>query len=154
MMDFYETDGGRLCRTFKDDCVVRSISVVLRCSYKEVFEDLMQLGLEMGAYPNYDKVWIKYIESKGLVKHKPPRDKNGKLIKLRDWDFRGRAVVRNSGHLTAVDGGTVTDSWDCRNRPVNSYWVYKKTLPGKPGGFEAMLNKELAFLLRPSKSRK
>jgi len=26
--------------------------------------------------------------------------------------------------------------------------------PFKPGGFEAMLNKELAFLLRPSRSRR
>lgn len=127
MMDFYETDGGRLCRTFKNDCVVRSISVVLRCPYKEVFEDLMRLGLEMGAYPNHDKVWVKYVESKGFVKHKPPRDKNGKLIKLRNWDFKGRAVVINSGHLTAVDGGTVIDNGNCRyvlRRPVNSYWVY------------------------------
>ena len=125
-MDFYETDGGRICQTFKDDCVVRSISVVLRCSYKTVFEDLMSLGLEIGAYPNHDKVWIKYVESKGFVKNRPPRDENGRLIKLRDWGFKGRAVVRNSGHLTAVDGRTVIDPWDCRRRPVNSYWVYQQ----------------------------
>ena len=82
----------------------------------------MALGLEMGAYPNHDKVWIKYLESNGFIKSRPPRDENGKLIKLRDWDFTGTAVVRNSGHLTAVDRGTVIDSWDCRRRPVNSYW--------------------------------
>lgn len=121
-MDFYETNGGRICKTFKDDCVIRSISVVLRVPYREVFNDLMQLGLEMGAYPNHDKVWINYIESKGLVKRKPPRDAAGKMIRLQDWDYKGRAVVRNSGHLTAVDGGVVTDDWDCRYRPVNTYW--------------------------------
>mgnify|MGYP001196785464 FL=1 len=123
-MDFYETDGGRICKTFKDDCVVRSISVVLRVPYRDVFEGLMQLGLEMGAYPNHDKVWIKYLESKGLVKCKPPRDEAGKMIRLQDWDYQGRAVVRNSGHLTAVDGGVVIDDWDCRYRPVNSYWQF------------------------------
>ena len=104
--------------------MIRSISTVLRESYKTVFEELMHLGLEMGAYPNHDKVWITYLESKGLVKHKPPRDSRGKMIRLQDWDFKGRAVVRNSRHLTAVDGGTVIDSWDCRYRPVNSYWVH------------------------------
>ena len=121
-MDFYQTEGGRICKTFKDDCVIRSISAVLRVDYCEVFDDLMRLGLEIGAYPNHDKVWVTYLESKGYVKNKPPRDANGKMIKLRDWDFKGRAVVINSGHLTAVDGGTVIDSWDCRYRPVNSYW--------------------------------
>ena len=123
MMDFYETDGGRICRTFKGDCVIRSISVALRKPYREVFEDLMALGLEMGAYPNHDAVWIRYVESKGMVKHRPPRDENGKLIKLRQWDFQGRAVVPSSRHVTAVGGGTVIDTWDCRYRPVNSYWV-------------------------------
>ena len=122
-MDFYKTDGGRICRTFKDDCVIRSISVAMRKPYAEVFTEMMALGLEMGAYPNHDKVWIKYLESNGFKKNRPPRDENGKLIKLRDWNFKGTAVVRNSRHLTAVDGGTVIDSWDCRRRPVNSYWA-------------------------------
>ena len=121
-MDFYKTDGGRICRTFKDDCVIRSISIAMRKPYAEVFTEMMALGLEMGAYPNHDKVWIKYLESNGSKKNRPPRDEYGKLIKLRDWDFKGTAVVRNSRHLTAVDGGTVIDSWDCRRRPVNSYW--------------------------------
>ena len=121
-MDFYKTDGGRICRTFKGDCVIRSISIVMRRPYVDVFNELMGLGLEMGAYTNHDKVWIKYLEQHGFTKNRPPRDENGKLIKLRDWDFKGTAVVRNSGHLTAVDGGTVTDTWDCRRRPVNSYW--------------------------------
>ena len=80
----------------------------------------------MGAYPSHDKVWINYVESKGLIKCKPPRDADGKMIRLRDWSFKGRAVVRNSGHLTAVDGGVVTDDWDCRYRPVNSYWEAAK----------------------------
>tara|TARA_Y100000114_G_scaffold78369_1_gene72093 strand:+ start:415 stop:789 length:375 start_codon:yes stop_codon:yes gene_type:complete len=122
-MDFYQTEGARICKTFKDDCVIRSISVALREDYKKVFEDLMKLGLEIGAYPSHDKVWVTYLESKGYVKNKPPRDAKGKLIKLRDWNYKGRAVVINSGHLTAVDGGTVIDSWDCRYRPVNSYWA-------------------------------
>jgi hypothetical protein len=121
-MGFHETDGGRICKTFKDDCVIRSISIVLSVPYREVFDDLMRLGLEMGAYPNHDKVWIKYVESKGLVKRKPPRDADGKMIRLEDWDFDGKAVVRNSGHLTAVYRGIVFDEWDCRYRPVNSYW--------------------------------
>jgi hypothetical protein len=122
-MDYCQTDGGRVCKTFKDDCVVRSISIAIRKPYAETFRELMLLGLEVGAYPNHEKVWVKYLEGQGFVKHKPPRDAWGKLIKLADWDFGGVAVVKNSGHLTVVDGGTVRDSWDCRRRPVNSYWA-------------------------------
>ena len=122
-MDFVKTDGGRICKTFKNDCVVRSISIATRRPYREVFTELMQLGIELGAYPSHEKVWIKYLEQQGFVKNKPPRDTNGKLVKLANWDFDGVALVRNSGHLTAVDHGSVVDDWDCRNRPVNSYWT-------------------------------
>ena len=112
----------RICRTWKDDCTVRSLSIVLNKPYKKVFSELMHIGLEMGAYPDHDKVWVTYAEDQGLVKRKCPRDDNGKLIKLRDWDFKGVAVVKNSGHLTAVEDGYVCDIWDCRYRPVNTYW--------------------------------
>ena len=122
-MNFQQTDGGRILKSFKDDCVIRSISIVIKESYDKVFQELMQLGLEMGAYPSHEKVWITYIESKGFIKNKPPRDHKGKLIKLKNWDFKGVAVVRNSGHLTAVDNGCVFDDWDCRYKPVNSYWT-------------------------------
>ena len=125
MMKFYETDGGRICKTFHEDCAIRSISIAMRKPYAEVFRDLMTIGLEVGAYPNHDKVWVPYIEARGFVKNKPPRDADGKLIKLYYWDFKGRAVVRNSGHLTAVDGGVCIDTGDCRYRPVNTYWEYK-----------------------------
>ena len=125
MMEFYKTDGGRICKTFKHDCVIRSISIAMRKPYSEVFRDLMAIGLEVGAYPNHDKVWVPYVEAHGFVKTKPPRDANGKLIKLLNWDFKGRAVVKNSGHLTAVDGGFLIDTGDCRYRPVNTYWEYK-----------------------------
>lgn len=112
----------RLCKAWKDDCTVRSLSIVLGETYKKVFEDLMHFGLQIGAYPDCDKVWKAYAEDQGLIKRKCPRDQNGKLIKLGDWDFMGTAVVINSGHLTAVDGGYVVDIWDCRYRPVNTYF--------------------------------
>ena len=67
-MEFQQTNNGRICKTFKDDCVIRSISVATGKSYKETFEDLMKLGLEMGAYPNHEKVWVKYLEQNGFVK--------------------------------------------------------------------------------------
>lgn len=120
-------DAGRICRSFKDDCVVRSISVAANMPYRKVFSELMQLGLELGAYPNHDKVWIHYIEKRlGWTKNKTPRDHNGKMIKLRDWNGPKTAIVRNSGHLTAISDGRVVDTWDCTYRPTNTYWTPKQ----------------------------
>lgn len=124
-MNFRQWDGERLNKTFKDDCVVRSISIAMDMSYKTVFLEIMQLAIEMGAYPSYEKVWIKYLEQKGWVKNAPPRNSTGKMIKLAEWtNPPNRAVVRNSGHLTAVVSGCVIDTWDCRYRPVNSFWTF------------------------------
>ena len=130
MMDFVKTDGGRkgagykTTKAYGNDCVVRSISIALNEDYRTVFVELMELGLEMGGYPSMKPVWEAYLENKGWTKNKCPRDARGKLIKLRDWkDYPSRAVVLNSGHLTAIVDGAVHDAWDCRYRPVNSYWT-------------------------------
>ncbi len=129
-MNFVKTDGGRKAAGYKtttpyqNDCVVRSISIAINEDYRTVFVELMELGLEMGGYPNFNPVWQRYLTFKGWVKNKCPRDKNNKLIKLRDWKvFPSRAVVLNSRHLTAIVDGAVHDTWDCRYRPVNSYWT-------------------------------
>lgn len=123
-MDFLETTNGRICKSFKNDCVVRSISIATEQDYGDVFDDLMKLGSELRAYPNHDKVWQRYLEKTlGWVKNKPPRIE-GKLIKLGDWNpDHTAAVIRNSGHLTAMHNGIIKDTWDCRYRPVNSYWT-------------------------------
>ena len=117
-------DSGRICKSFKSDCVIRAISVAANLPYRKVFEDLMAIGLEIGAYPNHEKVWQRYLEQDlGWVRNKPPRDHLNKMIKLRNWDGPNAAVVRNSRHLTAVSDGRVVDTWDCTYRPVNTYWT-------------------------------
>ena len=124
MMKFQQMDGGRINKKFDDDCVIRSICIAMNKPYKEVFTDLMTMGIRVGAYPNSDCVWVPYLEERGWVKNKPPRDSKGKLIKLANWDHAPKvAVVRNSRHLTCVSDGYVVDTWDCRYRPVNSYWT-------------------------------
>jgi hypothetical protein len=130
MIKFVENDGGRKGAGYKTtsaydgDCVIRSISIALDKDYRTVFVEMMELGIEMGGYPNMNPVWGAYMELNGWTKNKCPRDSDGKLIKLRNWkNAPGRAVVLNSGHLTAVVDGAVHDTWDCRYRPVNSYWT-------------------------------
>lgn len=121
---FIKTLGGRIKKGFHGDCVVRSISIATGRQYVDVFEDLMALGLEMGAYPNHDPVWKKYLKQLGWEANKPPRDPSGKLIKLVNWaDAPELAVIKNSRHLTCVVDNTVYDIFDTRYRPVNTYWT-------------------------------
>ena len=128
MIKFKERELTRINKKFKHDCVIRAIATVVEQTYSVTFDELMDLGKELGGYPNCDFVWQPYIESLGLVKHKMPRPPNKPrgTIKLRNWDFTGRAVVVNSGHLTAVVNGYCIDTWDCTYRPVNSYWSREK----------------------------
>ena len=123
-------DGGRSKVGYKfkskrtDDCAVRSIVIALGLPYEQVFRELMYLGMEYGAYPNWPCVFERYLKDQGWIKNKCPRDGLGKLIKLRDWHTApSRAVVTNSGHLTAIVNGECRDLWDCTYRPVNSYWT-------------------------------
>ena len=114
----------RINRKFKDDCVVRAIANATGTPYKTVFEDLMEVGLEMCAWPNQDFVWMEYLSRLGWKKNKCPRDSNGKLIKLRNWENHpDTAIVINSNHLTAIVDGACFDTWDCTYRPVNTYWT-------------------------------
>ena len=131
-IDYVEDDGGRSAVGYKsrvknaDDCVVRSISIALDLPYEQVFRELMYIGLEMGLYPSAPQVYERYLKENNWVKNRCPRDRNGKLIKLRDWiSAPYRTVVLNSGHLTAIVNGKCRDTWDCTYRPVNSYWTPK-----------------------------
>tara|TARA_Y100000401_G_scaffold76866_1_gene62575 strand:+ start:441 stop:824 length:384 start_codon:yes stop_codon:yes gene_type:complete len=125
MIKFKKRELVRVNKKFKHDCVIRAVATVVGKKYSVVFQELMDLGKELGGYPNCDFVWQPYIESLGLVKNKMPRPLNNPrgTIKIRNWEFEGRAVVRNSSHLTAVVDGYCIDTWDCTYRPVNSYWT-------------------------------
>lgn len=103
----------------------------LEAKYQSVFCELMEYARDCCAFPNHDKVWQSYLPYTGcidqpyhgsFVRQRCPRNSEGKLIKLRDWDFDGIAIVKNSGHLTCVKHGVLYDDFDCRYRPVNSYW--------------------------------
>jgi len=119
-----QCESARINRKFKNDCVVRAIANATGTPYKTVFEDLMEVGLEMCAWPNQDFVWMEYLSRLGWKKNKCPRDSNGKLIKLRNWENHpDTAIVRNSRHLTAIVDGACFDTWDCTYRPVNTYWT-------------------------------
>ena len=67
---FYETDGGRKAagykctKAFGGDCVVRSISIALDQPYNATFMELMELGMEMGGFPDMPPVYEAYLQKR------------------------------------------------------------------------------------------
>tara|TARA_Y100000114_G_C11711236_1_gene303594 strand:+ start:638 stop:1039 length:402 start_codon:yes stop_codon:yes gene_type:complete len=107
-----------------EDCVVRSITIVLDQPYRTTLTELCEYSVKYGAVLNDEWLYEKYLKDKGFEKHKPPRI-NGRKIQLFNFEFEGRCVLLTRNHLTAIIDNTVYDTWDCRQSNCNSYYVYK-----------------------------
>ena len=131
-LGYQANDGGRSAAGFKGlagDCVVRSIAIVARLSYGQVYEDL-RLANEVYAKSKDNRV-AKRISEKGSTprngNHRDvfhdyilalgfkwvPRMAVGKgcQVHLRADELpSGRLIVRVSKHLTAVIDGVIYDT--------------------------------------------
>ena len=131
-----------LKKNYSGDCVIRALSIALEQPYKQTFEDLCTLAMEFGFMPNNHFTYERYLFSKGWVKNKPPKDMQGKKIKLQFWNNK-RAIVMTRRHLTAVIDNCVYDTWDTREYCVNSYYTPagEKQIKIMPNSVESTKNK-------------
>lgn len=134
-LGFIKNDGGRLEEyNLKDtkknevgDCVVRSIAIALKQSYKQTLQELCNLGMQHGGMPNSDQIFEAYLFVRGWKKNKPfRRPLTKRKYQLKDLPLQEDAIVITSGHLTAVVDGCVQDLWDCRESYANSYYTKEK----------------------------
>lgn len=51
----------------RQDCVIRAISKILSKSWKEVYEDLSKIGLELGIPMNHSKAYTLYLSKYGYI---------------------------------------------------------------------------------------
>lgn len=132
-MRYSKNDGGRceeynitpLKKNLIGDCVVRAIAIGLNQSYKQTLKDLCEMSIEQGGMPNDEFIYEQYLTHKGWVKCKPPRDEQGRKIRLKDW-HHPRAIVLLTDHLTAVIDDCEMDTGDWRNWCCNSYYTPKE----------------------------
>ena len=109
------------------DCVYRAISVALNQTYEQTVREMCECCLKIGYSPNETKTIKKYLESKGWVAFKEPRDPNNKKISLKRFlvHLKPNDVVIalvGSHHCTLVKEQKVWDTWDCTEKLVHSYW--------------------------------
>ena len=124
-MKYKYNDGGRSNTDFRNkksvrDCGVRSIAIATKQPYLAVWNDLFDLGREIGFIPNHPKCYGVYLEKLGFIKRKTPRINNRK-IQLADWGHK-LALVHTTRHLTCVIDNCVYDTNDPREWCVNSYY--------------------------------
>ena len=113
------------------DCVVRAISIATGKHWEEVYTGLCNIGFKLKAMPNDDKVYEKYLEELGWEKQKQPRKEDNTKYKAKELaEMSGKgsgivAVIRVANHLSAVNNGYILDTWDCGDKTVGNFWVFK-----------------------------
>jgi len=125
---FQYTDGGRSkYYTLKNvgDCVIRAIAIATERDYKEVVEDTWDFSRKYGCPINWKDVYIPYLESLGWEKVSSPKFK-GRKAKAKDLPKKGRYMMRQVHHLSALVDGVVHDIWDTSNKMVYCYYCKKE----------------------------
>lgn len=110
------------------DCVVRALSTATGKPYAEVYRELFEISLATGYMLNEKRVEDKLLERYGFVKVKQPKHNDGTKYKIGDLLLLTSApivVIRCAHHLCCVKHGVLLDTWDCRLKTINNYYVKK-----------------------------
>tara|TARA_R100001244_G_scaffold96908_1_gene72574 strand:+ start:97 stop:528 length:432 start_codon:yes stop_codon:yes gene_type:complete len=133
-MKFKFHDGGRSNTPFQKktklgDCVIRALTLATKLPYQKVWEDLCELSKFTGMFPNHHQTYEIFLAEHGWIKQRTPRDKNKKMISIEDWSYKDAAVISVSSHLVFLDRKTIYDTWDCRDRKIQNYYI-SHNIPG------------------------
>ena len=113
------------------DCVVRAISLALGQPWEQTVREMTEMGLKRGYILDDPHLFPAYLESKGFIPRREPRDAHNKKVSVAaflashpdDSDF---VAVAGSHHVTAVVGGKVRDIWDCSDQTMHRWWSKPK----------------------------
>lgn len=110
------------------DCVVRSISLAMGKTWREVYEQLTKIGLKKGRMPNDPIVFSEYLKQEGWKIFPQPRKVNNRRFTTLEFiQSRGKGkniIISQTRHLTCcLEDGKIHDIWDCTDRVVGRYWI-------------------------------
>lgn len=111
------------------DCVIRALTIATGRDYWDVFEELCDLTKQTGLMFNEKRLEDKFLEANWFVKCKQPKKADGTKYTVRELDKICNdkiVIVRVAHHLTVVVNNTVCDTWDCRNKTINNYYIRSK----------------------------
>lgn len=117
------------------DCVKRAISLATGIPYYDVVKGLTELQYKTAMDVAEVRVYSKYLEANGWVKHAQPHKKDGKKYRgagfckwLSRKGFDGNVVAHIGGHhivaIIPVEGTyKICDTWDSSKGCIGSYWT-------------------------------
>ncbi len=113
------------------DCVYRALAVFLDISWRQAVNDLVHRAADRGLTNfNYRSTYNEFLKEKGFIRHRTPE----KGITVEQFIDRFAEkdktyILSCPRHLTIVHSDDancipyLVDTWDCRSRIVDGYWV-------------------------------
>lgn len=124
------------------DCVVRAICTALEQDYNTTVMELAEMQCKTGFDDGDKKLYDKYLQSKGWVKHNQPKKRDNTKFTGKEFCKElncniaavGVAVIANIGghHIVCIkehyDGDLcglhkVYDTWDSTDGCIGNYWT-------------------------------
>jgi len=109
---------------YADDCLIRSIALVLDKSWDNVYFDICLQGYLMKNMPSVNKVWGNYLRSIGFVEY-PFFNVCPDCYTVRDFCYDhpfGTFILATGSHVIAVIDGDYYDAWDSGDEMPLSVW--------------------------------
>ena len=121
------------------DCVIRAISTATEIPYNQVVMELAELQCKTGYDDGDDKLYDKYLKSKGWIKRPQPRKADGTKYTGKEFckeasqhfEMLDRSMIAHIGghHVVCIkantfyEGHKVYDIWDCTDKTIGNYWI-------------------------------
>lgn len=116
MYEYYNANAiGKL----DEDCVIRAISCATGKSWDYIYEHLSDLAQEKGTMLDNSQFIREYLDRR--YERLPVYGETvGELSEMYPYDI---LLITMKGHITCSKNGTVYDTWDCTNKPVEYAWL-------------------------------
>ena len=116
------------------DCVIRAIATALEQDYNTTVMEMAEMQCKTGYDDGDKKLYDKYLQSKGWIKHDQPRKWDNTKYTGEDWcrelwqNYRAtnyKRIVANIGshHVVAIINYKVWDTWDSTDGCIGNYWT-------------------------------
>ena len=107
-----------------DDCLVRTLSIIMDIPWEKAYMDLCNRGLMIYDMPNQDATLSLYLREKGYTRHIIPNECS---VCYTVADFskeynEGKYIVLTSGHAVPVIDGDYYDAVDSGRDIPMYYW--------------------------------
>lgn len=114
--------------TLVGDCVIRAIAKLTNQSWEDTYTDVTIQGYIMHDMPSANRVWERYLKSRGYEKVLLPESCPDcySVIDFCEDHPIGKYLLAIGDHVVAVEDGDYYDTWDSGNEIPIHYWKRKE----------------------------